>query len=504
VNSSNWSEIDIRIYAVLASLLLSLFTILIPDTPNADAFDYIRTAEIVLEEGLEAAFAHYSWASYPVMIAATINLFGTDPLISALIINTLFYAVIVFSFLSIVKEIDDAKSLLVIATITILTYPQLNEFRYLIIRDIGFWAFSLFGLWQFILLGKSKELKYALGFCMAYLFAATLRAEALAYLIVIPISLLFDTRHSNEQRLRLFFQVIGIIFIAGLLLSLALFLIEINVFALMVEFISVYAPFISNLTEPDEAKSLALSQALFNEYAATYSSAYLTSFITAGLFAIIIASLINSVGGPFIFVLLFGFFKKTYKLPKPAAAPIIAFCLTNALIVFVFIFITRYLASRYLMPFSLMVAFMIPLIIHRALEHTANPTKALFTKIIIVIFFLYCAVDSYYSFGITKSYVNDTVTWIEENTSASSVLITNNHSIAYYSGRVEDYDKTVRKVTESQIREASVGTYIILEMYYEVGQLVESDNIASLLEIRANFPEGTQPRLTIYQRINPL
>jgi hypothetical protein len=504
VNSSRWSEIDIRIYAVLASLLLSLFTILVPDTPNADAFDYIRTAEIVLEEGLEAAFAHYSWASYPVMIAATIGLFGTDPLVSAFIVNALFYAVIVFSFLSIVKEIDGSKSLLIIAAVTVLTYPQLNEFRYLIVRDIGFWAFALFGFWQFILLGKSQERRYALGFCIAFLFAATLRAEALVYLIVIPVSLLFDTRYSNEQRLRLFSQVIGIIFIIGLLLSLALWLAGINVFALMVEFVSVYAPFISNLAQADEAESFALSQALFNEYAATYSSAYLTTFITAGLFAIVIASVINSVGGPFILVLLFGFFSKTYRLPRPTAAPIFAFCLTNALIVFAFIFITRYLASRYLMPFSLMVAFMVPIIIHRALEHAASPAKALLTKRIIVFFFLYCAVDSYYSFGITKSYVNDTVRWIEENTSASAALITNNHSVAYYSGRVEDYDKTIRKVTESQLEGAAVGTYIVLEMYYEVGQLVESDTTAPLLEMRATFPEGSEPRLAVYQRIEPL
>ena len=222
MNSSRWSAVDIRIYAVLASLLISLFTILFPDPPNADAFDYIRTADIVLEDGLVAAFDHYSWASYPILIATIEGLFGADPFVAAYTVNALFYALLIYSFLSIIREIDDSRLLLFIAAITILTYPQLNEFRYEIIRDIGFWAFSLFGTWQFLLLGKSRQLKYALGFCMAFLVAAALRVEALLYLIVIPFSLLLDTRCTKDQRRRLLVRIFGILFFGGLGLSLIL------------------------------------------------------------------------------------------------------------------------------------------------------------------------------------------------------------------------------------------------------------------------------------------
>ena len=58
----NWRQFDIRIFAVIASLVISAFTILVPDTPNDDAFVYIRTAEIVLSDGIAAAFQHYASA----------------------------------------------------------------------------------------------------------------------------------------------------------------------------------------------------------------------------------------------------------------------------------------------------------------------------------------------------------------------------------------------------------------------------------------------------------
>ena len=66
----NWRQLDIRIYAVCASLMISLFTILIPDTLNDDAYVYIRTAGIALDDGIAAAFQHYSWATYSLLIAA--------------------------------------------------------------------------------------------------------------------------------------------------------------------------------------------------------------------------------------------------------------------------------------------------------------------------------------------------------------------------------------------------------------------------------------------------
>ena len=54
--------IDIRISAVVVSLLISLITILFPDTPNDDAYVYIKTAEVFLAEGALAAFQNFRYS----------------------------------------------------------------------------------------------------------------------------------------------------------------------------------------------------------------------------------------------------------------------------------------------------------------------------------------------------------------------------------------------------------------------------------------------------------
>ena len=97
--------------------------------PNDDAYAYIRTADIALNEGINAAIQHYAWVSYSLTIAA-ISLLGFDLFASAYLINSLFYALLVYSFLSIVRLIDNTALVSVLAAFCILLYPQLNEFRF--------------------------------------------------------------------------------------------------------------------------------------------------------------------------------------------------------------------------------------------------------------------------------------------------------------------------------------------------------------------------------------
>ena len=62
-----WQRMDPRLLAVIASLLISLYTLLLPELPNDDAYTYMRTAELYLQDGINAAFNHYSWVTYPVL-----------------------------------------------------------------------------------------------------------------------------------------------------------------------------------------------------------------------------------------------------------------------------------------------------------------------------------------------------------------------------------------------------------------------------------------------------
>ena len=156
MSKSNWPLIDTRFLAVFASLVVSFLILFIEDAPNDDAYAYIRTAEIALTDGIGVAIQHYAWVSYSLLIAL-VSQFGTDLLTAAYIINSLFYALLIYSFVSIVRMIDDSNLVVILAALCILLYPQLNEFRFDVIRDVGYWALSLFALWQFCLLYTSPS-----------------------------------------------------------------------------------------------------------------------------------------------------------------------------------------------------------------------------------------------------------------------------------------------------------------------------------------------------------
>ncbi len=497
--NSNWLQADIRWVAVLASLLLSISTVFFQDIPNADAYTYVRTAEIFLNEGIAAAYQHYSWATYSILIAV-VSWLGIDLFSAGLLVNALFYAILVFAFISIMQEINDTRPLLILSAICILVYPQLNEYRGMIVRDIGFWGLSMFAFWQYLLYAKTQLNKHAFIFSCTLLLAASFRAEALVYLIVMPFALLLDTRYKGQLRRTLFFRLIGILLSMAVLLLIFLLLMGLDIARLLVEFVSIYEPFIGSRFFLLEEERVLLGTLLFNEYAATFSREYIEIYLVAGMLSILLANLVNAMGGPYLIVLATGFFKKQLRLERHIAVPVIICLTVNFLILFSFLFITRYLSSRYAMLLCLLLTLLVPLIIF----HIYNTTKVSHLKnmqVLIGIFLTYCAIDSFYSFGESKTYVSDSIEWIAQNTDVSSKLVTNNHAIAYFSGKVENYDQVQRNFTTEEILSTNVGDTIAAEMTPLTKQILDLESVAGKLEYLAAFPDEENRRIALFRRV---
>jgi hypothetical protein len=496
----DWRQHDIRWTAVVASLVLSLFTLLLQETPNADAYTYARTAEIFLVDGIIAAYQHYSWATYSILIGI-VSTTGLDVFSAGLLVNAMFYAILVYAFLSIVKQINDSEPLLAIAAICILVYPQLNEYRELLIRDIGFWALSLAALWQYLLYVKTQSLRSTIIFCTCLLLAALFRAEALAYLVFTPLSLLFDTRLEASARKILLVKLYAVIISLSLGLLLFLTLMGLNVAQLFIEFASIYEPFISgNFTLNDEERAL-LGSLLFTEYAATFSREYIEVFLLAGMISILLANLLTGIGGPYLIILTIGFFKNHLRLNRGIAIPIVFYLCINFLILLSFIIVTRYLSSRYAMLMCILLALFVPTVILNLLENAkASGRKSV--AYIIAIFFSYCAIDSYFSFGESKSYVKESIEWIADNTEGSAGLLTNNHAVAYFSGKVDDYDLVQRNLSEKEILSSEVGDTIVAELTFEMRRLLKKNNIADKLTLLAYFPSADTRRIAVFERVD--
>jgi len=496
----DWRQHDIRWIAVAASLVLSIFSLFLQEIPNSDAYTYARTAEIFLADGIVAAYQHYSWATYSILIGM-ISVTGLDVFSAGLFVNAMFYAILVYAFLSIVKEINDYQPLLAIAAVCILVYPQLNEYRDLLIRDIGFWALSLAALWQLLLYAKMQSTRCAIIFCACLLLAASFRAEALAYLAFAPVALLFDTRLEASARKSLFVKMYAVVIILSIGLLLFLALMGLNVAQLFIEFASIYEPFISGNFTLNDAERALLGSLLFTEYAATFSREYIEIFLLAGMISILLANLFSGVGGPYLIILTIGLFKKQLRLNREVAIPVAFYLCINFLILLSFIIVTRYLSSRYAMLMCILLVLFIPGIVLHILDNAkASGRKSI--VYIVAIFFSYCAIDSYYSFGESKSYVRDSIEWIAQNTDESSALVTNNHAIAYFSGKVEDYELVQRNLTEEEILSSDVGDTIAAELTFETKILLESNAIADKLKLLAYFPDVETRRIVLFERVD--
>ena len=97
----------------------------------------------------------------------------------------------------------------------------------------------------------------------------------------------------------------------------------------------------------------------------------------------------------------------------------------------------------------------------------------------------------------------NSIDWINTESNSSNGLLTNNHTIAYYSGRVEDYDQVGRFLNETDITSARPGDLIVIEMHYEMTELVAREGVKDLLEFQTAFPSLDNRQLAVYKKIRP-
>ena len=500
--NNRFNSLDLRLLAVGISLLVSFFIILNPGLPNDDAYTYIRIAEITLSDGVGAAIQYYPWAGYSLLIAL-ISKLGVDLTMSAHLINAFFFSVLVYSFISIVNLVSNSRSATVLATICILLYPPLNELRGDIIRDIAMWALTLFALWQFLLFLQFYRLPNFLCFCLSLILASFFRPEAIVYLFSLPFSLLFDNGYPKKIQIKSFLTINAITFLCLALVILLVQFFGIDILAVSKEFLAIYEPFVNSTLNPSEAESSSLSSGIFGEYASSYSGPYLGVFLTAGLIAILIMKLIEGVGGPFFFLLIHGAIQRSIKLSSYFSAPLVIFLATNMVIVLGFIVTTKFVSSRYSMLFCIVLVLLVPIILDDLITNLQVMKKRTIGMRVLILFFGYCAFDSFISFGSSKEYITQSLVWLKSDDHSEAELITNNHAIAYYSGKVKNYDQVPRFVTEDQIHALRPSDLIAIEMHYEMLQLVEKESVKPYIELQVALPNIEDMALAIYKKVEP-
>ncbi len=501
MSSTNWQQWDIRLLTVLASLALSGFAVAFASIPNDDAYTYIRTAEIFLEHGVGAAISHYTWAGYPILIAL-VSLLGLSLFTSAYVLNAIFFAILAYAFISILRHLDDSNRIAWLAALTVLAYPELNEYRDMVLRDVGFWAMLLLALWRFMVFVDTRQFSHSVFFVLAMIGAMLFRAEAVIYLVAIPFALFLQSDRNTQQNRQDFLKLAGFICSVGALGFLMLLAAGINLFSLIFELLRIYQPFFISRFNPDEAITAAQATAIFGEYAGIFSRDYVSAIVAVGLSVVLVMTLFYTIGGPFFWLLAFGLVRKHIRWHRAKVAPILAVSLTNLFILVVFLYTTKFLTGRYALVFGLMAATLVPFLISSIIERNRGGKWEKFVSYFLILFFFYCLIDSYVSFGKSKDWLLDAAGYVELQAESDTQVLTNNHTIAYFSRQVENYDDIIREIAAQNILDAAPGTIVALEMYFEMSLLVEQESVKSSLQLLQQFPNAGKPKMSIYRRVD--
>lgn len=435
---------DFRLVAILASMPLFLFSVLNADVLNSDAFYFLRAAELITQQGLTATLGDYGWHSgYALIVALIDRVLPVDAVTAAYLLNFLCYAVLVWSFITLSMTFRNTPVVSGIAALCILFLPNLSELRDYIIRDFGYWAFSLAGLVMLIRYHKQPGKAAAAAYAACMTLALIFRAETFILLFIAPFSLFFNRQLGGRSRLQCGLVLVAFSVLPLGFLALIAALADSSFIELPVHAWRNYLPFLLDFQTVLSDTSDAVNEALFFE---DFYPGHgpLGPFVM--LFAYLITVIINILRElPPVLVLLlaWGLWLRAYQCDhqgRVAIIPACTFFFSVCLYLFVFIAAMRFSTGRYAMLASLILLAFLPLCVERLLIHARENGRQRRFNWIFGVLLTFFIIDGLISFGYSKHHIAAAGNWLASADHGETELVTNDFSMAYRSGLVPDYD----------------------------------------------------------------
>jgi hypothetical protein len=173
----------------LGSLLLSLIASLEQPIVGRDAMLYLSISLDPSISDVSAAMNRFNWPWYPLLIKFISGLSSISPERVARLLCEFMTAVACLLAVDIVRR--NRPDLVGWAALLVLAVPAFNEYRGEILRENGFWCFSMLALWLMYVMKDARFVCRFLLVCLSIILAAAFRFEAvyiLAVLVVAEIS----------------------------------------------------------------------------------------------------------------------------------------------------------------------------------------------------------------------------------------------------------------------------------------------------------------------------
>lgn len=350
----------------------------------------MQLASLIQEGDWNDAGRLYNWLFYPYLIAELASLTRFSFEVSAHLLNSAFTAITCCTFILVVKELgkNSSRRLILLAAIIILSFPSINEYRQLIIRDHGYWAFYMVSSYFFI---KSFKQPNLAGFILLITFSALsslFRIEGVVFLITLPFIIFirtFSPKAENKNTIR-------IIYLSLVVLSSCILLFGFNEYGKLEQFQEIALNLFSN-SHDQEITAISHAQEFLNNLTppGNYSEGYAPALLFITFFIILITEVISSLG---LFHTLF----ITSTLLSEKVLPAIYFAkewqvmiVINIIILSIFLLDKFFLAGRYPIALSLTVIAIMPSLANSLLFNHSRQNKKL--KIAFIIIFSLITID---------------------------------------------------------------------------------------------------------------
>jgi uncharacterized membrane protein len=429
-----------RYYAVLAlSVLLSILavtaTLYYSPIISVDSSLYLLTSQVYASQGFKAMLTGVNWPFYPLLIHYTHVITGLSSLHSAYLQNYLYFIVSVLAFLGIVRRLGGELRHVIWALFAIMSFRYFIKINAGTIRDTGYLCFYLLSLYHFIRFAGKQTWCRGVVWIVCMVIATLYRIEGVVILALSPFAALFFEAKSVRARFLAWFKLVWPGFVLFLFLIIASCLSHAFFLLASDKFMDSVVPMYGN-------------QAVQNFQNAVHTiatqSVVDTSFAGAapwvlvfGLIGAYIAYLVMTLGvGKTLAVI---YLKRAGAQFHHNQKWALGFYIVPYLLFTLFyVFMLRFLDSRYLLGLSLALLTLVPFSLVKMFTRWKTLPKWHFKNglfPLVMLFMCLSILSTFCHIGPSKRYMLRAAKWLNTHTQKEAVIVTQGTKLAYYVDR---------------------------------------------------------------------
>ncbi len=421
---------DSRPFACLlllaASCAFSALAILRDPLVSEEGILPLVMAETLLSRGLDAALAISPWPAYALLLAGTQWLTGLSMLACAHLLDTALLALLALAFARLLELLGSEHRFYWWGALVLLLFPPLNGFRSQVVPEAGFWAFLVLSLVPLAHYLVSRRWQHAIAFAALNAVAAAFRPEAFVFGAILPLACF--ARGLEAPRLEAAVRLYAVLAAFALLPLLAasrfglLGVVGDGVFA------AIEGAARASVAGFEDAVTAMGAQVLGGS-----SRPLAAVALTAALTAILLVQALVALGPLHAGVLAWAAISRRALVPEGGRGLQGALLVAALLVAVLSLVREQALGTRELLPLALALLLPCAFAARELRLWAGRVRRPLLARAGLVVLVLALLSQGFANPGARRSYLLESIDWMQKSLPAGSVVFSNDPVLAWYS-----------------------------------------------------------------------